>query len=390
MALNIDPTRSRTKLKAGWNQLEPAYAGGALPVLSFFTGAGFLDLGFEAQGFEAIWHNEIDPSFIEGFEFGVSRATGKKKKVENTHSIVDAAPDLIFRQAFGERRTQTGPGPYGLIGGPPCPDFSVAGKNRGEYGKNGKLSGVYVKRILELNPTFFVFENVKGLVSTVRHREFLQRLINELEESYRVDFSVLNALELGIPQDRQRVFMVGFHEKWIKKKRLKIEKEQRGWFPWPVDQRYKGAKKRFDWPTKHPFGSSPEMPGGVPVELTVWSRLQDSKWLESLPNGLEVFNAYSQKFLEIAEGDSSRKSFKRLHRWRYSPTAAYGNNEVHLHPTLPRRLTVREALRIQTAPDSYALPPGMTLTQKFKTIGNAVPVDLASALAFAIRNFLEG
>jgi DNA (cytosine-5)-methyltransferase 1 len=92
----------------------------------------------------------------------------------------------------------------------------------------------------------------------------------------------------------------------------------------------------------------------------------------------------------IPEGDVSRKSFKRLHRWRFSPTAAYGNNEVHLHPTLPRRLTVREALRIQSVPDTYILPEDMPLTHKFKTIGNGVAVKLAYAVACSIRNMIEG
>jgi site-specific DNA-cytosine methylase len=62
----------------------------------------------------------------------------------------------------------------------------------------------------------------------------------------------------------------------------------------------------------------------------------------------------NKKFQEIAGGDNSRQSLKRLHRRRYSPAAAYGNNEVHLHPTEKRRLTVRETMRIQTVPDEYA------------------------------------
>ena len=87
--------------------------------------------------------------------------------------------------------------------------------------------------------------------------------------------------------------------------------------------------------------------------------------------------------------DSSGKSFKRLHRWRYSPAAAYGNNEVHLHPKEPRRLSVREVLRLQTVPDTYALPKDLTLTAKFKMVGNGVPVILAKAVADSILDFLN-
>lgn len=92
--------------------------------------------------------------------------------------------------------------------------------------------------------------------------------------------------------------------------------------------------------------------------------------------------------MKIEEGDTNRKSFKRLHRLKYSPTVAYGNNEVHLHPTLPRRLTVREALRLQTVPDEYILPAEVPLTHKFKLISNGVPSAKAELIAKEIRRTL--
>ncbi len=110
--------------------------------------------------------------------------------------------------------------------------------------------------------------------------------------------------------------------------------------------------------------------------------------LAILPNGLDAFNPKSIKFTSVPEGDVSGKSFKRLHRWRYSPAAAYGHNEVHLHPTEPRRLTVREAFRIQTVPDTYAFPQDMPLSHKFKMIGNGVPVKLARAIAGSFATIL--
>ena len=95
------------------------------------------------------------------------------------------------------------------------------------------------------------------------------------------------------------------------------------------------------------------------------------------------------KFLVIAEGDSSKKSYKRLHRYRYSPTVAYGNNEVHLHPWLPRRLTVAEALSLQSLPKEYVLPSDMTLSAMFKTIGNGVPYLLGKGVASAIASHIS-
>ena len=92
----------------------------------------------------------------------------------------------------------------------------------------------------------------------------------------------------------------------------------------------------------------------------------------------------------IEEGDVSKKSYKRLHRWRYSPTVAYGNNEVHLHPYKERRLSAAEAMALQTLPKDFELPADMSLTDKFKTIGNGVPFLLANGIAKTIDDFLRG
>ena len=97
-----------------------------------------------------------------------------------------------------------------------------------------------------------------------------------------------------------------------------------------------------------------------------------------------------QKFDTIKAGDTSRKSFKRLHRYSYSPNAAYGNNEVHLHPTERRRISVAEALSLQSVPREYSFPDDMSLTDKFKAVSNGVPVLLAESMATAIAKFLTG
>lgn len=103
------------------------------------------------------------------------------------------------------------------------------------------------------------------------------------------------------------------------------------WFSWPTIPEYVGARD-LNWPETNRFGSTPKKPKGIPEELTVYPALAGNGDPEMLPNGQECFNANSKKFWERAEGDVSSKSFKRLHRYRYSPTAWYGNQEVHLHP----------------------------------------------------------
>lgn len=364
-----------------------------IPLLSFFTGAGLLDIGFLQAGFEIPWHNEYKPSFAEGFSYGMESLLGRPVRTPNGRSIEELGPGDIIREAFGAR---TPPDLFGMIGGPPCPAFSVGGKNLGQTDPIGKLSQVYINRIDELQPTFFLFENVRGLLRTHRHRAFLESLWGQLAPRYKMELRVLNALEFGIPQDRQRVIWIGVHKRWLRRHPRRWEpltpfaestrSDADGPSPFPTPF-YPNAKAEYPWPSTSPFGAEPAR-SNVPPELTAGYWILDPT-LAGLPNQADCLSPLSDKLHIIDEGDTSRKSFKRLHRHRYSPTAAYGHNEVHLHPTLPRRLTVREAMRLQSVPDGYALPPSMSLTDKYKTIGNGVPVRLSQAIAKSLRLFLE-
>lgn len=366
-------------------------------VLSFFTGAGLLDLGMHQAGFDVVWRNEYHKPFVEGFQHGFSSLLGASKKdfPVCSESIENLTPYSIRKEAFGGK---IWPDTFGVIGGPPCPDFSVAGKHKGQDGDNGKLTGLYFDQIVGLQPTFFVFENVKGILSSPKHREYLTSQLQKISNDYFFDIKILNSLDVGVPQDRERVIVIGFHRSYLNDLldleelrhlnrcntnlfELKLDRKDFGehnWFNWPIVEKFQNAKNNFEWPTKDKFGSDLARPDYLPPELCVGTYLEG---LENLENQDEYFKPKSEKFHLVEEGDVSRKSFKRLHRWRYSPTAAYGNNEVHLHPSLPRRISVREAMKIQTIPDDFSLPPGMTLSNKFKTIGNGVPVKLASLIA---------
>lgn len=152
---------------------------------------------------------------------------------------------------------------------------------------------------------------------------------------------------------------------------------------------YAGVKF-LSWPKVSPFGGKPKRPAEIPVELSVFPALLGNGDPEEIANGREFFNAYSKKFKKVPEGYVAHKSFKRLHRYRFSPTAWYGNQEVHLHPWKARRLSVREALRIQTVPDEYTLPEGESLSAKFKLISNGVPCVMAFQVASGLRSFLKG
>ncbi|MDW9478836.1 DNA (cytosine-5-)-methyltransferase [Sinorhizobium meliloti] len=354
-------------------------------VISFFTGAGFLDLGFEKAGFTVDMVNEYDPDFLRGYRHSRERL-GSPEPFYGHH--LGSVEDFLS-PAFGNKlerivadvRAQGRK--VGFVGGPPCPDFSVAGKQAGFEGDNGRLSQVYADLILSIRPDFFVFENVKGLWSTRVHREFYDRMKTEFVEKggYLLNDRLINAMSYGVPQDRERIFLVGT-----------LDADPGIPFRWEEEMVHTGDMTRLPWPKEREFQPDLVEDGpegaGFPLSLTVehWFRKNN---VLSHPNGAMSFVPKSERITQIPEGSTKAKSFKRLHRWRYSPTAAYGNNEVHLHPYLPRRITVAEALAIQSLPPEYGLPTDMPLSKCFKTIGNGVPFLAALGLAKTISRFLD-
>ena len=371
-------------------------------IFSFFAGSGFLDLGFELSSFDITYVSEIHSPFMEAYRYSrqclklpsprygyhageeadINRLTEGKQSQRLWELVQDCRQTSEF---------------VGFIGGPPCPDFSVGGKNRGREGDNGKLSACYVELICQQQPDFFLFENVKGLWITKKHRSFFEQLKYKLVEAgYVLTERLINALEYGVPQDRDRIILIGFKNSLIHDLGIKIINKQHplsGFLKW--DKHTVSSKSKvfsYPWPTTNPFreDASIPCPGGIPQDLTVeyWFKNND---VLNHPNAEHFFKprAGIKRFESVDEGDDSKKSYKRLHRWRYSPTACYGNNEVHLHPYKVRRLSVAEALAIQSLPKNFALPDHLSLTNMFKTIGNGVPYLASKALALTIADFLE-
>jgi DNA (cytosine-5)-methyltransferase 1 len=362
---------------------------------SFFTGAGFLDLGFENAGFKSLMANEIDEDFSRVFVY--ARKALRKPMPKYGLQTGDICAYLDDKQKDHElcekiRNAKEEKTFIGFIGGPPCPDFSVAGKQAGASGKNGRLSQVYVDLICRHQPDFFVFENVKGLWKTAKHRAFFDALVQQLQShGYAVDFRLINSLEYGAPQDRERIILVGVRTNLCKRHVDKITGRIKD-LPWDQFIKYTLEDvKKLHWPTSEQFkaGSARKMPEGIIPELCVehWFEKND---VDRHPNAQDFFRprAGLVKMQVIPEGDDSKKCFKRLHRWRYSPTAAYGNNEVHLHPYKERRLSVAEALAIQSLPREFCLPQEISLSAKFKTIGNGVPYVAALGIAKTLKKFL--
>lgn len=359
-----------------------------LVIFSFFSGSGFLDLGFENNGFQIDLVNEFHPAFLKAYQH--SRVGMGLRKPAYGYFNIDINEFLDARkvelQEYISKTRETG-ALVGFIGGPPCPDFSVAGKNKGRDGDNGKLSQSYTNLIVEMQPDFFLFENVKGLWRTARHRAFFEELKGKLHENgYATTERLTNSLEYGAPQDRDRILMFGVHQNILGS--IDISS-----FDWKKYHRYTLDEiKAMNWPETEAFHAdvTTAMPSGIAEELTVqyWFDKND---VENHPNAGDYFTPRGglTRMESIDEGDVSKKSYKRLHRWRFSPTVAYGNNEVHLHPYHIRRISAAEALALQTLPKEFALPADMTLTNKFKTIGNGVPYLLSCGIAKTIKDFLE-
>jgi len=359
-----------------------------LSIFSFFAGSGLLDLGFEDNGYNIVFVNEFCEAFIDAYKFVRTENQYNQPKYGYSNiSIEDylsSDNNLFLHQLLKKEKKLDNL--TGFIGGPPCPDFSIGGKNKGKNGDNGKLTGTYFNLICDLKPDFFVFENVKGLWKTKEHRKFYEEMKkNVLDNGYIATEQLVNAIEFGVPQDRDRIILFGIKEKLLKYKN-DIDS-----FDWNKNKKYNKEKIfSMNWPVKNKFQEPISIPENIINELTV------SYWFSK--NNVDThYNTGDQfipraglsKFESIDEGDVSKKSYKRLHRYRYSPTAAYGNNEVHIHPTEPRRLNIAEALAIQSLPKFFVLPEDMTLTNKFKTVGNGVPYLLSKGISQSMMSFLD-
>ncbi len=359
-------------------------------IFSFFSGSGFLDLGFHNAGFLIQFVNEFSPSFMKAYKYsrqhlGITAPPYGYSNTDVNEFLDDRREELT--NYIADARTDGSL--IGFIGGPPCPDFSVAGKQRGRDGDNGRLSQSYTDLIIQHHPDFFLFENVKGLWRTAKHRAFYEELKQEISNAgYCLTDRLTNALEYGAPQDRDRILLFGVSRNLFDEGQT----DSLEGFNWTKYAQYSmNDIHGIPWPSRSPFieNSKIPMPKGIPAELTAeyWFR---RNVVTEHPNANDYFipRAGLVKMKQIDEGDDSKKSYKRLHRWRYSPTVAYGNNEVHLHPYKARRLSVSEALSLQTLPADFCLPPDMSLTDKFKTTGNGVPYLLANGIARTIKEYL--
>lgn len=354
-----------------------------IQIFSFFSGLGLLDLGFEDAGFNICFVNEYDEKFLDAYQYARRERPNAPEYGYSHEDIRSYLLDEKWSQSFPNYCDRDGR-LIGFIGGPPCPDFSTAGTNAGEKGSNGQLTTVYVQLIEKRLPDFFVLENVKGLYQTNKHREYYLRMKRRLYKAgYSLFDSIENALLYGVPQYRDRLILIGLKRSVFGKKLDYNFGSQR---LYTMEQ-----LKQLPWPRTSPFVENGilEMPRGIIENLTV-QHWFNKNHVQNHPNANDIFGVRNvDRFFTIPEGDSGGKSFKRLHRWRFSPTAAYGNNEVHLHPFLPRRISVAEAMAIQSLPEYFELPATLSLSSKFKMVGNGVPYLLSHGVATELMDWIE-
>lgn len=323
-------------------------------IISLFSGAGGLDLGFKKAGFNIIWANEYDKTIWETYEKNHSTPLDKRD-IRNIPS-----EDI--------------PPCDGIIGGPPCQSWSEAGALRGIEDSRGKLFYEFIRILKDKKPMFFVAENVSGMLANL-HKEAVQNILSLFDNAgYNVTVNLANAANYGVPQDRKRVFYIGF------RKDLNIKYT----FPEPLAKKY--TLKDAIWDLRD-----------TAIKAQEKNKTNGSGCI--IPNHEYMNGGFSTIYM----------SRNRVRSWdEQSFTIQAGGRHAPIHPQAPkmllveknkrifvpgkehlyRRLTVRECARIQTFPDDFIFYY-TDISDGYKMVGNAVPVMLAYNVAKSIADSLN-
>lgn len=317
-------------------------------VASLFSGAGGLDLGFQQAGFDIIYANEKDKNIWETYE------------LNHPHTYLD-------RRSITDVKSEDIPNVDGIIGGPPCQSWSAGGSKRGIEDPRGQLFFDFIRILQEKQPKFFLAENVSGMLAK-RHEDSLNNIMELLGAAgYDIFFSMLNASDYGVAQDRKRVIFIGF------RKDLKVDYS----FPSPITKKKYLKDVIFD------------LSGNALPALNKSKPHPDL----SIPNHEYMTGGFSPMYM----------SRNRVRSWdEPSFTIQASGRQSPIHPSAPkmikieqdvhefvsgsdcRRMSVRESARIQGFPDDFIFKY-KDLNDGYKMIGNAVNVEFASILANSIK-----
>jgi DNA (cytosine-5)-methyltransferase 1 len=324
-----------------------------IEMVSLFSGCGGLDLGFEQAGFDIVWANEYNKKIWDTYEHNHPNTKLDRR------SIVDIDSKEIYEAD-------------GIIGGPPCQSWSLAGSMDGIDDNRGKLFYEYLRVLRDKKPMFFLAENVPGIVSKTHIDEFMK--IVELFENtgYEVSYKKLNSSHYGVPQSRNRVFIIGY------RKDLGIKFD------------FNNIKKRKKVTLKDVLVDLPEP---LPAKEKNYTNGDDLDI-----NGHEYYiGDFSSRFMsrnrrrgwdEVAYTVEASGRHAKIHP-SAGPMEKIEKDKWKFDESKPhRRLSIRESARIQTFPDDFEFIYEK-LNDGYKMIGNAVPVELARVLARQIMKDLK-
>ncbi len=324
--------------------------GEGVPLASFFTGCGGMDLGFEAVGFKHLAAFEFNEVFCNTLRlnrpdwkvFGPPFHAGDVSKYDE---VVDVLSPLITKPFEGI-----------FVGGPPCQPFSIAANQRFSksstnfkrlgfaHAKNGNLLFDFVNLVIHFMPAAFVIENVRGFREIDKGKQLSVAISSLQTAGYAVDEpKVYDASDYGVPQYRQRMFLVGAR----------------------VPGKFSMPKKRKQ------IGSGSVL--ASPPARKVSNHDTRNHRVGSVARYMRLDYGQRDHLGRVDRLDPSRPSKTVI------AGGTNGGGRSHLHPEIPRTLSVRECARLQTFPDSYKFV-GPTARQ-FTQVGNAVPPVLAAALA---------
>jgi DNA (cytosine-5)-methyltransferase 1 len=366
--------------------------------ISLFTGAFGLDLGLEKAGFHTISVVEKEPNAVKTIALNrpYLQESAIPREIQNV-----SAKDLLEE---GGRVLKLGRslhmGEIDLItGGPPCQPFSTAGKRGSVIDPRGSLFMDYIRIIREIQPRFFVMENVRGLLSApIRHRPHNQRgkdfatlesdeisgaaikiVLSEMKDlGYKVIYNLLEAADYGTPQNRKRVIFIGSRDGEN--------------LSFPLATYSKDGKKLPKWRTL-----KDAMQGLIDLEPEFISyssnRLKYLKLLKAGQNWRYLPEDLKQEAMGGAYNSGGGKVgfYRRLSWDKPSPTVTTCPHQKATdmcHPEELRPLSVKEYARIQTFPDDWIFYG--SISSKYKQIGNAVPVLLAKAIGEHIYGLMNG
>jgi len=369
-------------------------------IVSLFSGAGGLDLGFEQAGFNVVFASDIDIRSCDTYL--VNRKIDRNRVFAGDVNTLNANFG-DFEKYFKDVDV--------VCGGPPCQGFSIANQQRIIDDPRNNLYRAYVTFVSNVKPKFFVMENVRGMASKMT--EIIQDFKNALNDEYDIAYAVLNAKNYGVPQNRERLFVIGncvgvssqqifedmkkreyanftlgdaildLPELKAKKEKnnSKVENDDCGY----VEKIYEYEKTEF-----YKYINGDREIYKLYNHKNRYNNDRDIKIFSLLPQG---GNSLHPSIADIMPYTNRNHIFKdKYYKLKVDEVCraitAHMKFDCHMyiHPTQARGLSPREAARVQTFPDDYIFTGAFK--DWYTQIGNAVPVKLAKAIGEQIIKWI--